>query len=411
MKQFFTLICASFLALANYGQDVIEIHFDNFDEDPVYTPADTTVSRRTGQTIITPANWLVKLEHDTYRFSFNFYGEDLAGTYSLSEGNFLEDYTFGYDRQVQPYAEKINFQSCVLTLTETRPSATITRYLLEADIVADDDKHYRVTASHDILTATEVVEAEILDAQINPTDYGFVLVAKDETLQLDINLSIKWAYGIAGYFRNYHVDSLNTVINHRGKSFIPSELEMDVVYQEALSSGKMGYSIPVMQFLSPDVVAYNLKIEAPIVFTDTIEITCTNLAWDESQKGEGSIMLEASNADYAIYGVLSAESLKKGVYAGDKASMEITDIATGKTIDPLKNTVTVDGNILKGFTATAEVLGSNHKVYQLNLTKQNNPTDVQDIHMNEDACKIIENGQLIIIKNGVKYAVTAAIVK
>ena len=318
MKQFFTLICASFFTLATYGQDVIEIHFDNFDEDPVYTPADTTVSRRTGQTIITPANWLVKLEHDTYRFSFNFYGEDLAGTYSLSEGNFLEDYTFGYDKQVQPYAEKINFQSCVLTLTETRPSATITRYLLEADIVADDDKHYRVTASHDILTATEVVEAEILDAQINPTDYGFVLVAKDETLQLDINLSIKWAYGVAGYFRNYHVDSLNTVINHRGKSFIPSELEMDVVYQEALSSGKMGYSIPVMQFLSPDVVAYNLKIEAPIVFTDTIEITCTNLAWDESQKGEGSIMLEASNADYAIYGVLSAESLKKGVYAGEK---------------------------------------------------------------------------------------------
>ena len=166
-----------------------------------------------------------------------------------------------------------------------------------------------------------------------------------------------------------------------------------------------------MQFLSPDVVAYNLKIEAPIVFTDTIEITCTNLAWDESQKGEGSIMLEASNADYAIYGVLSAESLKKGVYNAEKASIEIVDIANETTINPLKNTVTVDGNILKGFTATAEVLGSNHKVYQLNLTKQNNPTDVQDIHMNEDACKIIENGQLIIIKNGVKYAVTAAIVK
>ena len=34
MKQFFTLICASFFTLATYGQDVIEIHFDNFDEDP-----------------------------------------------------------------------------------------------------------------------------------------------------------------------------------------------------------------------------------------------------------------------------------------------------------------------------------------------------------------------------------------
>lgn len=109
MKQFFTLICASFFALANYGQDVIEVHFDNFDEDPVYTPADTTVSRRTGHTIITPANWLVKLEHDTYRFSFNFYGEDLAGTYSLSEGNFLEDYTFGMTSKCSHTLRKLIF--------------------------------------------------------------------------------------------------------------------------------------------------------------------------------------------------------------------------------------------------------------------------------------------------------------
>jgi hypothetical protein len=61
MKSILTLIFASMMALASFGQDVIEITFNSFDEDPLYTPADTTVSRRTGETIITPANWLVKL--------------------------------------------------------------------------------------------------------------------------------------------------------------------------------------------------------------------------------------------------------------------------------------------------------------------------------------------------------------
>ena len=411
MKQFVLFICAVFLALVTYGQEVIEVNFDAFDGDPIYTPADTTVSRRTGETIITPANWLVKLEHDTYRFSFSFYGDNLVGVYSLQESDFLEDYTFGYDKQVKPYAERINFETCVLTITETHPSATITRYILEASIVATDDLSYLVKATHDILTVVETVEAEILDAQIHPTDYGFVLVADDESNDLDINLSIKWAYGITGYFRNYHVDSVNTVITHHGQTFIPSELEMEVLLVEALSNGQIGYRIPSMQFLSPDVVAYDLKIEAPIVFADTINIACTNLLWDDSQKAESTIFFEASNSTYAISGVLNEKTLKKGVYEGDKVSVEIIETTTGKTITSLKSTITLEGNALKGFSIIGEVLGNDHQVYQITLSKQTNPTAIQDIIATKTVQKTLQSGQLIILKNGVKYNAQGAILK
>ncbi len=404
MKSILTLIFASMMALASFGQDVIEITFNSFDEDPSYTPADTTISRRTGETIITPANWLVKLEHDTYRFSFNFYGEDLVGTYSLGEGNFLEDYTLGYDKQVQPYAERINFQSCVLTITETRPSATITRYLLEANIVDTNDKHYLVTASHDILTATEVVEAAILDAQITPTDYGFMITAKDTDEELDIQLAIDWDFGITGSFTSKLVNEELTAITHNGTTFDPQELEMTITFAENLSTGKPGYIIPSLQFLSPDVVAYNLHLEAPIIATETVEITCFNLAWDESQKSESTIMFEASNGTYTVFGTLGAASIKAGEYNGEKVSLELTETATGASITPLTSTLTVAGNKLKGFTVTAEVLGHDHKVYNLYLSSQDEtPSNIDNVEVKKATRKMIVNGQLIIMKDGAKY--------
>ena len=393
-----------------YLSTPVEIHFDSFKEEPLFTPADTTVSRRTGETIITPANWLVLLEHDTYRFSFNYYSEHLTGTYSWEEGDFLEDFTWGYDKQVVPYAEKINFKSCVLTITESKPTATVTRYTLDATIVATNDVRYLVHATHDVLTATEVVEAEILDAQINPTDYGFVLVAKDEALELDINLSIRWAYGMTGYFGNYHVDSVNTAITHKGQTFIPSELEMEVIY-DTLSSGKMGYVIPAMQFMSPDVVAYNLKIEAPIVATDTVDITCYNLLWDSSQATEETIMFEASNGAYAISGVYRAAKISVGTYQGENVTIYLTEIASDKTIEMYETTLTVGGNALKGYTVEIEALGKDHKAYQLHLSKQDNPTALHEVQQPENANKVIKNGQLIIIKNGIPYNAQGAIMR
>lgn len=412
MKSILTLIFASMMSLASFGQDVIEITFDSFDGDPLYTPADTTISRRTGETIITPANWLVKLEHDTYRFSFNFYGEDLVGTYSFTEGDFLEDYTYGYDKQTTPYATGIDFESCELTITETRPSATITRYVLKADIISTDNVHYLVHATHDILTATETITAEILDAQITPTDYGFILTAVDNEKNLDIQLAITWSFGIEGYFSSKVVDTENTVITHNGESFDPQELTMEIVFVEELTNGKPGYRIPTLQFLSPDVVAYDLSIEAPIVVTETVEITCTNLAWDESQKAESSIMFEASNETYSIFGMLSATAIEKGTYNSEKASVELTNIATSESIGALLTTVVVDGNRLKGFTAEVEVLGSDSKLYLIHLsTVEDIPSDLEDVEVLDTPNKIIINGQMIIIKDGVKFNTMGQMIK
>ena len=115
-------------------------------------------------------------------------------------------------------------------------------------------------------------------------------------------------------------------------------------------------------------------------------------------------MFEASNGTYAVFGMLSAESIKAGEYIGEKASLELTEIATGASITPLTSTLTVAGNKLKGFTVAAEVLGNDHKVYNLDLSLQNEtPSNVDNVEVKKEIQKMIVNGQLIIMKDGAKY--------
>lgn len=406
MKKIFILLFVSILSLVSFGQDVIEVTFDKFYDDPSYTPEETITDRR-GNTVTIGGDWYVSLVKDDARFIFDYYGgtpDSFTGNYTID--NIDTGFSYGYYQ-----GTRVNYATCDLTITETHPSANLTRYVLEADIVTDEGTHYLVHANHDVLTATETVMATILDAKITPTDYGFLLTATNDAQNLDINLAIKWSFGIEGYFGTKVVDADNTVITHNGKSFDPLELEMEIVFADKLTNGDPGYRIERLYFLSPDVEAYELNIEAPILVTDTVDITCTNLAWDESQKAESSIMFEASNASYSLFGMLSATSIKAGTYEGDKVSIELTEIATDKSISALQTTAVVSGNILKGYTVEVQMLGTDHKRYLVHLSKSKETTNVENLEVMTGIKKIVVDGQLVIIKNGVQYTILGATIK
>lgn len=397
MKKIFTFIFASLLSLVSFGQDVIEVTFDKFYDDPSYTPEET-ITGRNGNTVTVGGDWLISLKNDNAQFIFDYFGgtpDSFTGSYTID--NIDTGFSYGYYQ-----GTRVNYATCDLTITETHPSANLTRYVLEADIVSKDGLHYLVHATHDILTATETITAEILDAQITPTDYGFMLTAKNDEQNLDIQLAIKWSFGVEGYFSSKVVDTVNTNITHKGNTFDPMEMEMEVTFVNKLTSGYPGYSIPSLRFLSPDVTAYDLKIEAPIVVTETVDITCTNLAWDESQKAESAIMFEASNETYSISGMLSASSIKVGTYDSETATVELTNTTTGKSVTALITTVVIAGNPLKkDFTVEVELLGDDSNMYLIHLSKSSTTTAIDNITSGENTTiKTIENGQLIIIRNG-----------
>ena len=405
MKKIFTFIFASLLSLVSFGQDVIEVTFNKFYDDPSYTPEET-ITGRNGNTITVGGDWLISLKNDNAQFIFDYFGgtsDSFTGSYTID--NIDTGFSYGYYQ-----GTRVNYATCDLTITETHPSANLTRYVLEADIVSKDGLHYLVHATHDILTATETITAEILDAQITPTDYGFLLTANSDEQDLDIQLAIQWSFGVEGYFSSKVVDTVNTNITHKGNSFDPLELEMEVVFAEKLTSGYPGYNIPSLRFLSPDILEYDLTIEAPMVITDTVDITCTNLVWDESQKAESTIMFEASDDIYSIFGMLSATSIKTGTYSSETATVELTHIATEKSIGALITTVVIGGNPLKkDFTIEGEVLGDDNKLYLIHLSKSKETTDLDKVEIVAPAQKMIKNGQLIIIKDGIEYNAQGAI--
>ena len=81
----------------------------------------------------------------------------------------------------------------------------------------------------------------------------------------------------------------------------------------------------------------------------------------------------------------------------------------------------IDLTLLEGTVATytdgeldtfeGQFLGSDWKLYNLKMTEAGNESAVDNITTTVVPVKVIENGQLIIIKNGVKYNVAGAVVK
>ena len=398
MKKILIFISASIFSLVSLAQNAIEVTFDSFKDEPVFVEGWDT--------------WTINMQNDAYRFSFDIVGtaDSYVGTFSTSDGTVDGGFSFGY---ILSSTTRINFATCDLTIVETHPSKTITRYVLEANILSTDGVKYLVKASYDVLTPTETLEGIILNAQVNPTDAGFVVLAKSDSLNLDINLAFNWVFGIDGNFTAKQIDTLKTAITHDGKTFVPVELDMYIEYTDSLTNGDMGYTIPVLQFVSPDVVSYSLKLEAPIVFADTVDIVCTNLSWDASLATTDSIILfQASNATYSIEGMYTETLLRNGVYEGTSLSVEIKDIATGKTIYPRKNTMTISGNILLGYSAKLTVLGDDHVCYLLNLSYVKEPvTATEEVKVENSLQKQIQNGTLVILKDGVKYNVLGSVIK
>jgi hypothetical protein len=63
-------------------------------------------------------------------------------------------------------------------------------------------------------------------------------------------------------------------------------------------------------------------------------------------------------------------------------------------------------------TATAGLLGSDHVWYNIMVTTKEAPASaVDNITTTVAPVKMIQNGQLVIIRNGVKYNVQGAVVK
>ena len=123
MKKILIFISASIFSLVSLAQNTIEVTFDSFKDEPVFVEGWDT--------------WTINMQNDAYRFSFDIVGtaDSYVGTFSTSDGTVDGGFSFGY---ILSSTTRINFATCDLTIVETHPSKTITRYVLEANILSTD---------------------------------------------------------------------------------------------------------------------------------------------------------------------------------------------------------------------------------------------------------------------------------
>lgn len=146
---------------------------------------------------------------------------------------------------------------------------------------------------------------------------------------------------------------------------------------------------------------------ATIVPTDTIDI---NMYEGQIYLKYGFLTIEGKNKDYNLEIMLIDGDAHEGVTTADFAEASILTVnADASQISFLHGTLTVNET---DDTATAGLLGSDHVWYNIMVTTKEAPVSaVDNITTTVAPVKMIQNGQLVIIRNGVKYNVQGAVVK
>lgn len=147
---------------------------------------------------------------------------------------------------------------------------------------------------------------------------------------------------------------------------------------------------------------------ATIVPTDTV-----NIDMYEGQiymKYNMFLVVEGQNNDYNLAITLVDGDAHEGVTTTSFAENSILTVnADASQITFLYGTLTVNET---DDTATAGLLGSDHVWYNIMVTTKEAPASaVDNITTTVAPVKMIQNGQLVIIRNGVKYNVQGAVVK
>lgn len=146
---------------------------------------------------------------------------------------------------------------------------------------------------------------------------------------------------------------------------------------------------------------------ATIVPTDTIDI---NMYEGQIYLKYGFLTIEGKNKDYNLEIMLLDGDAHEGVTTASFAVASILTVnADASQISFLHGTLTVNET---DDTATAGLLGSDHVWYNIMVTTKEAPVSaVDNITTTVAPQKVIRNGQLIIIKNGVEYNVVGAVIK
>lgn len=358
--------------------EVIELYFPKFDDDPLFYPLDTVVSRN-GDTVVTGGDWLFILKNERYQFNFDIYNynpETMAGTYTVDD---LDVYFSSCFHPEAPN-KTCYYKTCNLTITEEKVGDFYVKYTVEADIVStlgvggEENGAFKIYAEHQVMKPQSKMDVAILDCVVEPEEDRFRIYGKNDTM--DVDLTFFTETGVEGYYTHKMLDDENYKLVHRGTSYEIAKLEGMIISAETVTGG-VAY-VFMFEALTTNAHFFNVAMEAPVVPTDTIEFTCNNAIIDDTYgASDATITISANNGQYEVLAGYNATKITTpAVYSGASAKVYLDDLSTPNQtegsmdmeIASMMSTIKIAGNKKDGYTVEIEMIGNDHKYYIIHLS-------------------------------------------
>ena len=352
------------------GLDTTEVYFTSFYEDPYYYPADT-IEGRNG-TIITPAEWYFVLRNERYQFIFdiinNTKAETMAGTYTEAD---LEEW-YSWCMFPEANGKTHYYKTCDLTIQEEKVSATKTKYIVDAVVLAtkgiggEEYGYFKIHAEHTIVVAKSKMDVALYNCTIEPEEDRFRIAGKDDECEVDLTFFTET--GVDGYYTHKLLDDENSMIAYKGNKQGVMELE-GVIYGAENIYGGLTY-VFMFEAMTNDTCFYNVAMEAPVVAKDTIEITSTNAIINDAYgMTDQTILVDASTAQYEINAAYNASKITTPAeYPTGSSYVYLTDLKTGQRIESIICNLKITGNKLQGFQVEIRMLGTDYNYYIMHLS-------------------------------------------
>ena len=352
------------------GLDTTEVYFTSFYEDPYYYPADT-IEGRNG-TIITPAEWYFVLHNERYQFIFdiinNTKAETMAGTYT--EADLEESYSWCMFPEAN--GKTHYYKTCDLTIQEEKVSATKTKYIVDAVVLAtkgiggEEYGYFKIHAEHTIVVAKSKMDVALYNCTIEPEEDRFRIAGKDDECEVDLTFFTET--GVDGYYTHKLLDDENSMIAYKGNKQGVMELE-GVIYGAENIYGGLTYLF-MFEAMTNDTCFYNVAMEAPVVAKDTIVITSTSAIINDAYGvSDQTILVDASTAEYEINAAYNAPKITTPAeYPTGSSYVYLTDLKTGEQIESIVCNLKITGNKTDGYQVEIRMMGTDYKYYIMNLS-------------------------------------------
>ena len=379
--------------------DTTEVYFTSFYQIPYFTPADTVIGRN-DQTVITPAEWYFVLRNERYQFNFDIINnakpEALAGTYT--EADLEESYSWCMFPEAN--GKTHYYKTCKLTIQEEKVSANLTKYIVDAVVLATcgiggpEYGYFKIHAEHQIITPTSKLDVALYYCSIEPEEDRFRIAGKDNKEDIEVDLTFFTETGIDGEYTHKQLDDENSTITYKGNKQGIMDLEGVITGAENIYGG-LTYLF-MFEALTNDTCFYNVAMEAPVQAKDTIEIKCNNMIINDAfGMSHSTIELSATNGEYEVYaGYIDTKVTTPKEYKEGTSHVYLTDLKTDQEIESIICNLKITGNKLQGYKVEIKMLGTDYKLYNIHLVYEKpeaKETKVLDFKNNSKTMFYIDN--------------------